>query len=94
MSTPRPRPTISDLARALDISKASVSYALNGRSGVSEATRRRVLDLAAELGFHPNSAAVALSAARTRTVGIVPAREPDLISTEAVLRGSTTAFHE
>lgn len=94
MSTPRPRPTISDLARAPHISKASVSYALNGRSGVSEATRRRVLDLAAELGFHPNSAAVALSAARTRTVGIVPAREPDLISTEAVLRGSTTAFHE
>ena len=83
MSAPSSRPTIRDLARALDISKASVSYALNGRAGVSEATRRRVLDLAAELGFHPNSAAVALSAARTRTVGIVLAREPGLISTEA-----------
>ena len=79
----RPRVTISDLARRLDISKASVSYALNGRSGVSEETRQRVLSLAEELGFHPNSAAVALSASRTRTIGIVIARDPALISTEA-----------
>ncbi|ADB34908.1 transcriptional regulator, LacI family [Kribbella flavida DSM 17836] len=77
------RVTISDLARRLDISKASVSYALNGRSGVSEETRQRVLQLAEELGFHPNSAAVALSASRTRTIGIVIARDPALISTEA-----------
>ncbi|MEU0094954.1 LacI family DNA-binding transcriptional regulator [Kribbella sp. NPDC006257] len=77
------RVTISDLARRLDISKASVSYALNGRSGVSEETRQRVLSLAEELGFHPNSAAVALSASRTRTIGIVIARDPALISTEA-----------
>ncbi|MFI5690222.1 LacI family DNA-binding transcriptional regulator [Kribbella sp. NPDC051586] len=77
------RVTISDLARRLQISKASVSYALNGRAGVSEETRRRVLDLAEELGFHPNSAAVALSASRTRTIGIVIARDPALISTEA-----------
>lgn len=77
------RVTISDLARRLDISKASVSYALNGRAGVSEETRQRVLSLAEELGFHPNSAAVALSASRTRTIGIVIARDPALISTEA-----------
>ena len=77
------RVTISDLARRLHISKASVSYALNGRAGVSEETRQRVLALAEELGFHPNSAAVALSASRTRTIGIVIARDPALISTEA-----------
>jgi DNA-binding LacI/PurR family transcriptional regulator len=81
--TERQRVTISDLARALNISKASVSYALNGRPGVSEQTRRRVIELAEQLGFHPNSAAVALSAARTRTIGIVIAREPSLISTES-----------
>ena len=60
-----------------------MSYALNGRAGVSEETRQRVLALAEELGFHPNSAAVALSASRTRTIGIVIARDPALISTEA-----------
>jgi DNA-binding LacI/PurR family transcriptional regulator len=34
------RVTISDIARRLEISKASVSYALNGRPGVSSETRR------------------------------------------------------
>lgn len=83
MSIARPeRVTISDIARRLDISKASVSYALNGRPGVSAQTRARVLDLAEELGFHPSSAAVALSAARTGTIGIVIARDPEVITAE------------
>ncbi|WP_295697254.1 LacI family DNA-binding transcriptional regulator [Lapillicoccus sp.] len=83
MSIARPeRVTISDIARRLDISKASVSYALNGRPGVSAQTRARVLDLAEELGFHPSSAAVALSAARTGTIGIVIARDPQVITAE------------
>jgi DNA-binding LacI/PurR family transcriptional regulator len=77
------RVTIADIARRLNISKASVSYAINGRPGVSEETRSRVLALAAELGFHPSQAAVALSAARTRTVGLVIARDPDIIGAEA-----------
>lgn len=83
MSSARPeRVTISDIARRLDISKASVSYALNGRPGVSAQTRARVLDLAEELGFHPSSAAVALSAARSGTIGIVIARDPEVITAE------------
>ncbi|MDD0859935.1 LacI family DNA-binding transcriptional regulator [Arthrobacter alpinus] len=63
--------TISDLAHRLGISKASVSYALNGQSGVSEATRARVLALAGELGWYPSSSARALSHSRTDSVGIV-----------------------
>jgi hypothetical protein len=46
--------TIAGLAQRLGISKASVSYALNGQPGVSELTRRRVLDLADELGWYPS----------------------------------------
>ena len=51
--------TIAGLAKRLGISKASVSYALNGQPGVSEVTRRRVLDLAEELD-HPYSTAFTL----------------------------------
>ncbi len=76
------RVTISDIARRLEISKASVSYALNGRPGVSAETRRRVLELAEEVGFHASSAAVALSASRSGTIGIVIARDPDVITAE------------
>lgn len=77
------RVTIADLARQLGLSKASVSYALNGRKGVSDQTRQRVRDLADELGFQASSAAVALSASRAGTIGIVIARDPAVIVAEA-----------
>jgi DNA-binding LacI/PurR family transcriptional regulator len=76
------RVTISDIARRLAISKASVSYALNGRPGVSAETRRKVLELADELGFQASSAAVALSASRSGTIGLVIARDPSVITAE------------
>jgi DNA-binding LacI/PurR family transcriptional regulator len=76
------RVTISDIARRLAISKASVSYALNGRPGVSSETRAKVLELADELGFQASSAAVALSASRSGTIGLVIARDPSVITAE------------
>ncbi|MFC8303884.1 LacI family DNA-binding transcriptional regulator [Specibacter sp. NPDC057265] len=74
--------TISDLARRLGMSKASVSYALNGQPGVSESTRARVLALAGELGWYPSSSARALSHSRSDTVGIVLYRDPAQIGVE------------
>ena len=47
------RPTIADIANRAGVSKGSVSYALNGRPGVSELTRRRILAIAEEVGWHP-----------------------------------------
>ncbi|MFE4465987.1 LacI family DNA-binding transcriptional regulator [Oerskovia sp. NPDC056781] len=54
------RPTITDVARTAGVSIAVVSYALNGRPGVSERTRRRVLQVAEDLGWRPSAAARAL----------------------------------
>ncbi|MFC6423768.1 LacI family DNA-binding transcriptional regulator [Oerskovia paurometabola] len=54
------RPTITDVARTAGVSIAVVSYALNGRPGVSERTRRRVLQVAEDLGWRPSVAARAL----------------------------------
>ena len=65
------RTTVSDIARRAGVSESAVSFALNNRPGVSEATRRRILAVADELSWRPNSAARALSAARTGTVGLV-----------------------
>jgi DNA-binding LacI/PurR family transcriptional regulator len=76
------RPTILDIARAAGVSKGAVSYALNGRPGVSAATRARILALAEELGWVPSSAARALSSARADAVGLVAAREPERLATE------------
>ncbi len=72
------RPTIMDVARAAGVSKGAVSYALNGRPGVSEATRARILAVARELGWAPSNPARALApGGRVGAIGMVvdrPAR--------------------
>lgn len=81
------RVTIHEMARRLDLSVASVSYALNGRPGVGEATRERVLALARELDWHPSSSARALSRSRTDTIGMVLRRDPELLGQEPYYMG-------
>ena len=71
------RPTIADIAQRAGVTKAAVSFALNGQPGVSAATRERILAIAEEIGFQPNSAARALTAGRAGAFGLVidrPAR--------------------
>jgi DNA-binding LacI/PurR family transcriptional regulator len=71
------RPTIADIARQAGVTKAAVSFALNGQPGVSTATRERILAIAEEIGFQPNSAARALSDGRAGAFGLIidrPAR--------------------
>ena len=75
---PVTRATMADIARRLDISKAAVSYALNGQPGVSSATREKVLDLAKDLGWYASSSARALAGAETGVIGLVLARPSDL----------------
>ncbi|GAB3439018.1 LacI family DNA-binding transcriptional regulator [Actinophytocola sediminis] len=76
------RVTIADIAERAGLSKGAVSYALNGQPGVSEATRQRVLRMALEMGWHPNSAAKALSGARAGAFGLVMARSPATLGIE------------
>ena len=73
-SSVKRRVTIADIALRAGVSKGAVSYALNDRPGISEATRRRILDIADDLGWYPNSAARALSGARAGACGLVLAR--------------------
>jgi DNA-binding LacI/PurR family transcriptional regulator len=65
------RPTIADIAEAAGVSKGAVSYALNGKPGVSEQTRARILEIAERMGWHPSSAARALSNSRSGAIGLV-----------------------
>ncbi|MEW1721993.1 LacI family DNA-binding transcriptional regulator [Streptomyces sp. NPDC093109] len=68
---------MNDIARRAGVTKGAVSFALNNRPGVSEPTRRRILAIAEELGWQPNSAARALSDGRAGAFGLVidrPAR--------------------
>jgi LacI family transcriptional regulator len=63
--------TIRDVARAADVSVATVSRTLNGIESVAAETRDRVLRAADELDYVPNSGARALSTRRTDTIGVL-----------------------
>ncbi|MFI6482831.1 LacI family DNA-binding transcriptional regulator [Nonomuraea sp. NPDC050663] len=76
------RPTIADIARRAGVSKGAVSFALNGRPGVSEATRRLILQVAEEMNWRPHSAARALVGAKAEAVGLVIARPARTIGVE------------
>lgn len=77
------RVTINDIAARAGVSISAVSFALNGRKGVSDKTRARVLQVAAELGWAPASAARTLAGAGTETVGLVLARDPRNLGVES-----------
>lgn len=77
------RVTITDIAERAGVSIGTVSFALNGRTGVSAKTRERVLGIADEMGWAPASAARSLAGASTETFGLVLARDPRNLGVES-----------
>ena len=63
--------TIYDLAKQLGISATTVSRALNDHQAVNEKTRRKVNDLAKQLGYRKNNFASNLKHKYSYTIGIV-----------------------
>jgi DNA-binding LacI/PurR family transcriptional regulator len=76
------RVTIRDIAARAGVTKGAVSFALNGQPGVSEATRSRIFEVAKELGWQPNSAARALSSAKSGAVGLLLSRPARTLGAE------------
>jgi DNA-binding LacI/PurR family transcriptional regulator len=75
------RPTIRDVAELAGVSKSLVSLVLRGEPNVREDKRRRVQQVANELGYRMNLAARSLSNVRSKTVGVLVAdlRNPSLV---------------
>ncbi|MBZ0296159.1 MAG: LacI family transcriptional regulator [Anaerolineae bacterium] len=67
------RPTQADVARLAGVSRATVSYVINGLQDnqVSEETRQRVLKAVAELGYQPDAMAQSLRLGTTNTIGLL-----------------------
>ena len=63
--------SIKDVARTVGVSTATVSRALRGLPRVSDETRYRVLQAAAELDYVASPTAASLASGQTRAVGVV-----------------------
>ncbi|MFI5094219.1 MAG: substrate-binding domain-containing protein [Candidatus Acidiferrum sp.] len=64
------------IAEMANVSIGTVDRALHGRGGIKEATRKRILQIAQQIGYSPNLAARALSVAKARVrIGVCIPKE-------------------
>lgn len=76
MPEPNPKATILDIARALNVSTATVSRALNNHPAISAATKQSVEKAAQTLKYHPNGIATSLRSGKSNIIGaIIPSAE-------------------
>jgi LacI family transcriptional regulator len=85
-----PAPTISEVAAAAGVGRATVARTLGGYGSVSPTTRDRILAVAERLGYRPNSIARSMTTGQTRTLGVVLADVGNPFFA-GVLRGITDA---
>jgi len=63
--------TLRNVAEKAGISVNTASRAINNKPDINEETKKRVLQIAKELGYIRNAAAVALRTKKTGTIGVV-----------------------
>ena len=93
------RPTLKTIAAETGLAVATVSRALKDAPDIGEATKRRVREAAARLGYRPNRAGVRLRTGKTNVIALVLSTESDgmthtsqlIYSIANALRG--TAYH-
>lgn len=66
--------TIYDLALKLNISPATVSRGLKDHPAINKATKKKIFDLAREMGYRSNNFASNLRKQRTNTIGVIAPR--------------------
>ena len=84
---PGRRATSFDVAKEAGVSRTTVSFVLNNVSeiSISEATRKRVLEAAEKLNYHPDASGRKLVSGKSFTIGLVLQQSPDQVFADAFL---------
>jgi len=67
--------TIDDIAKALDVSKTTVSRAISGKGRIGEETKEKVLKFIEEHNYRPNVIAKSLAESKSYNIGFVMPKE-------------------
>lgn len=87
MAPKRKRVTSRDVARLAGVSRTTVSLVLNNvpNARISPETRRRVLEAARQLNYHPHAAARSLVSRRAMTLGLILCQTPEQVFADPFL---------
>ncbi|MCG9596044.1 LacI family transcriptional regulator [Vibrio sp. Isolate25] len=78
--TQEPKLNIKKVAEIAGVSVASVSRSLNGKGGISESTRQKVLDTCKALNYNPSLTARKLSSGKDISIAILLSRNDTQLS--------------
>ncbi len=90
------RVTANDVAELAGVSRTTVSFVLNNVPGmrISEETRRKVLEAAQQLDYHPNISAQRLVTGQTRIIAYVERQTPEQAFSDAFLPQVLRGVHD
>ncbi len=83
--------TLADVGSVAGVSKMTVSNVINGKNGMSEETRQRVLKAIAQCGYVANSAARVLAGRSMNLLGVILPQFDSLYLSEILLGASVAA---
>jgi len=63
--------TIRDIAKIAGVSEATVSVAINGKPGVSDSVREKIIKIAKKINYQPNEVARQLITRKAKTIGMI-----------------------
>lgn len=85
--------TIKEIARACNVSIATVSNILNNKPGASDKTRKTVLEMVEKMDYTPNIVAKNLKLQKTKSIGVI-AEDMTIFSIPDIIDGITEYFEK
>ncbi|WP_226669241.1 LacI family DNA-binding transcriptional regulator [Metabacillus litoralis] len=84
--------TIKDIAKMAGVSPGTVSKIINNYSGISEKTKKKVMDIITETGYQPTFSAKALATKKSNLIGLIYAGKVNVDFTHPYFNEVVTSF--